>query len=248
MEKTKSINNEFYDALEDLWLEATDHPIVLLQAENRVRNPWILETLATQKPGPCHILDIGCGAGLLSHALAEKGHQVTGIDASEGSLAVAREKNSGATFLKTFAENIPLADSSFDAVCAMDLLEHVYEPEKVLQEVSRLLKPGGLFFFHTFNRNWLSYLVVIKGVEWFVKNTPKNMHIYPLLIKPQELSQMLGRCSISIENIQGLVPDLRSKGFWKLLFLRSVGKDFRFIFSKHLTTGYLGWGRKSHPT
>ncbi len=244
MERKKSINNAFYDTLDEMWLTAQDHPIALLRAENAIRNPWIIQTIETQKQSSVRVLDIGCGAGLLSHRLAEKGHEVVGIDLSIGSLEVAQKQNTGAAFLVGDASQIPFPDHSFDVVCAMDLLEHVTNPQQVIKEASRVLKPNGLFFFHTFNRNWLSYLIIIKGVEWFVKNAPQNMHVYSLFIKPKELRVMLNQTGLSVKNIQGLIPDPMSSAFWKMLSSRTVREDFRFKFSKGLQTGYVGWASK----
>ena len=248
MERKKTINNAFYDSLDAMWHTAQNHPIALLRAENNVRNPWILQTIYQKKQTASQILDIGCGAGLLSHALAEKGHFVTGIDLSLGSLKVAKRQNTGATFLMAPAENIPFPDSYFDVVCAMDLLEHVNDPNQVIQEASRVLKPGGLFFFHTFNRNWLSYLIIIKGVEWFVQNAPANMHVYSLFIKPKELTQMLTHSNLTLENIQGLIPNAKTKAFWNMILFKTIDKDFQFKFSKSPHTGYVGFAKKNIST
>lgn len=247
MQKEKSINNEFYDTLNAQWLTAEDHPIALLRAENKIRNPWILKTIEDEKKGSLSILDIGCGAGFLSNYLAEKGHFVTGIDLSEKSLEIAKKKKTGATYILANALSLPFQDASFDVISAMDLLEHVENPSKVIEEASRVLKPNGLFFFHTFNRNLLSYLLIIKGVDWFVKNAPKDMHVYSLFIKPEELKSMMQKQELSLGSIQGLVPDPFSKGFWRMLSQKVVKDDFRFKFAKNLQTGYIGWARKHSP-
>jgi 2-polyprenyl-6-hydroxyphenyl methylase / 3-demethylubiquinone-9 3-methyltransferase len=246
MERRKSgINNDFYDGLLDQWLSANDHPVALLRAENRERNPWILETITKQCPSPCRILDIGCGAGLLSNFLASKGHHVTGIDLSLKSLEVAKANGpSSATYLSANAESLPFEANAFDIVCAMDLLEHVEAPETVISEAARVLRPGGLFFFHTFNRTWLSYLLVIKGVEWFVKNTPEHMHVFSLFITPKELHEMCDLVGLDVEKMKGLRPKAFSLSFWSLLFSRKVSPRFRFIFTDSLKTGYVGIAKK----
>lgn len=240
--ESRKINNDFYNDLGESWFTAKDHPIALLRAENAVRNPWIANTIAQKKGAAQTILDIGCGAGLLSFHLAKEGHKVTGIDLSASSLALARKKTDllQAEFLEGDATKLPFAKESFDVVCAMDLLEHVESPQKVIEEASRVLKPGGIFFFHTFNRNPISYLIIIKGVEWFVKNAPKDMHIYSLFIKPKELSHFCSLAGLSIESIQGLIPKINSKSFFKMLLTKEVPEDFQFTFSSLLTTGYVG--------
>ena len=241
------INNAFYDTLDEGWFTAQDHPIALLRAENAIRNPWIAETIMKLKGSSQTVLDIGCGAGLLSNDCAKEGHLVTGIDLSPSSLALAEKesKNSKTRFIKANAEALPFEDASFDVVCAMDLLEHVESPGLVIKEAARVLKPGGLFFFHTFNRNFLSYIIIIKGVDWFVKNAPKNMHVYPLFIKPKELKAFCKAENLEVENIRGLIPDASRGAFWKMLVTGKISKDFRFTFSKSSLTGYVGFARKT---
>ncbi|MES2273539.1 MAG: bifunctional 2-polyprenyl-6-hydroxyphenol methylase/3-demethylubiquinol 3-O-methyltransferase UbiG, partial [Chlamydiota bacterium] len=194
------INNAFYEELEEQWYGASDHPIALLRAENAVRTPWIIREIEQRLGKKRRVLDIGCGAGLLTNALAKEGHQVCGIDLSKTSLEVAmrHDETKRVSYEVANAYALPYPDGHFDAVSAMDVLEHVEMPARLIQEASRVLKPGGLFFFHTFNRNPLSYLVIIKGVEWCVRNTPKNMHVYSLFIKPKELEMLCQRQSLSV--------------------------------------------------
>ncbi len=245
--KTNRINNTFYDTLDQSWFTAKDHPIALLRAENAIRNPWIAQTIEQIKGPSQTLLDIGCGAGLLSNYCAKLGHLVTGIDLSDSSLALAEKesKNPSTLYIKANAEALPFSDASFDVVSAMDLLEHVESPDLVIKEASRVLKPGGIFFFHTFNRNFLSYIIIIKGVDWFVKNAPKNMHVYPLFIKPKELEAFCLKENLKVENIQGLIPDVFTKAFWKMLSRGEIADDFRFTFCKSLLTGYVGFARKN---
>jgi 2-polyprenyl-6-hydroxyphenyl methylase/3-demethylubiquinone-9 3-methyltransferase len=135
---------------------------------------------------------------------------------------------------------LPFSDQSFDVVCAMDFLEHVEMPGHIIRESARLLRPGGLFFFHTFNRNWLSWLIVIKGVEWCVPNTPPNMHLYSFFIKPEELKGWCKEAGMALKEIQGLVPCFNTLAFWKSLATRKVDHQLKFRFTQQLTTGYLG--------
>jgi len=242
---SSSINNAFYDHLEEDWYAASDHPIALLRAENAVRNPWVIEELSRKFPSPVSVLDIGCGAGLLTNALAKAGHAVTGIDLSEKSLETAQKHDASHSvhYEKANAYSLPFPDESFDAACAMDVLEHVEEPHLLIAEASRVLKEKGIFFFHTFNRNPLSYLVVIKGVEWCVKNAPKNMHVYPLFIKPRELRSHCDDYQLTVQKIVGLHPAL-SAPFFRMLLTRKVPPNFSFRFSKSLATGYCGIAQK----
>jgi len=245
--ETKSVNNDFYDLLGDEWYERFDHPIALLRSENKTRNPWISEVLSQNVKISSKILDIGCGGGLLTSYLAEKGYQVYGIDLSQKSLDVAilQDTDQKISYLKASAEKLPYDDMSFDAVCMMDLLEHVDDYSIVIQEASRVLKPGGILFFHTFNRNLLSKIVIINGVEWFVKNTPNDMHIYEKFIKPSELKKVFNQNFLEVEHLKGLIPNILSKSFLKLLLKREIDGNFSFKFCRSLKTGYVGYARKT---
>lgn len=241
---TSIINNDFYEDLNSLWYKGgEDHPIALLRAENRVRSPWVAKMIEKKGKPSSKILDVGCGAGLLSNFLALLGHRVEGIDLSSKSLKVAKERDvtKSVNYRIGNAMEMPFDDASFDVVCAMDLLEHVDEPAKVIAESARILKPGGLFFFHTFNRNLLSRLMIIKAVEWFIPKTPKNMHVYDLFIKPQELENMCQKSGFIKPQFVGLRPDLLSKGVWRMVLKQRVESDFTFKFCKSLSTGYCGF-------
>jgi 2-polyprenyl-6-hydroxyphenyl methylase / 3-demethylubiquinone-9 3-methyltransferase len=243
------INNEFYETLGSLWLAGTDHPAALLRAENRLRAPWVLAEIEKRFSHPVSVLDVGCGAGFLTHQLAASGHRVFGIDLSESSLKIAKENDPTGTvnYRKASAYSLPFPDRSFETVCAMDVLEHVENPRQLIAEAARVLKPEGLFFFHTFNRNILSYLVVIKGVEWFVCNTPPNMHVYPLFIKPSELKRYAESEGLQVTKLLGCRPKFLSLPFLKMLFTRKVADSFSFRFSKSLATGYSGIAQKRGP-
>lgn len=241
----QAINNDFYEELGEKWFTANDHPIALLRAENAVRIPWILGILETIGKNQT-VLDIGCGAGFLTNALSKAEHQVFGIDLSQMSLQLAQKTDATQKAVYQFANaySLPYPDQMFDVVCAMDLLEHVEEPALVISEASRVLKRGGLFFFHTFNRNFLSYLLIIKGVEWRISNAPKNMHTYPLFIKPYEMREFCLQRDLQIVRLQGFRPTFFHSAFWKMLFTKKVPQNFSFRFSKSLLTGYCGYAKK----
>jgi 2-polyprenyl-6-hydroxyphenyl methylase/3-demethylubiquinone-9 3-methyltransferase len=186
---------------------------------------------------------MGCGAGFLANSLAFAGHTVTGVDLSPTSLATAHQMDTTQTvqYRCHDASSLPFPDQTFDAVCAMDVLEHVENPKALITEARRLLKPGGLFFFHTFNRSWLSYFIVIKGVEWCVKNTPPRMHVYKLFIKPQELKKLCA--GFTIEEMRGVNVKISSP-FWKMVWQRKVPTDLEFTFTNSLKVGYSGFARK----
>ncbi len=242
-EKLPPVNNAIYDDYGDRWYTADDDPVALLRAESRAKTPWIQQRLETQ--GAKSILDVGCGAGFTSNALAASGFQVTGVDLSLSSLEAARRHDSSgrATYVHADANHLPFPDAHFDAVCSLDFLEHVEDPARAIREIARVLKPGGLFFFHTFNRNWMSWLVVIKLVEWLVANTPRDMHVLRLFIKPRELNQMNLAAGMKTQEITGLRP-VFSTLTWESLRTGVVPKGLRFCLTRSTALSYLGMAKK----
>jgi 2-polyprenyl-6-hydroxyphenyl methylase/3-demethylubiquinone-9 3-methyltransferase len=237
-----AVNNAWYDGLGDSWYVAEDTPIALLRAEARHRNPWIADTIGA---GPRAVLDLGCGAGFLANYLAARGHRVTGLDTSAEALAVARRHDATGRveYLVGDACALPFSDGSFDAVCAMDLLEHVTAPDRVIAEAARVLRPGGLWFFHTFNRTWQAHLIVIKGVEWFVKNTPKDLHVIDLFRSPEAVAEMCRREQLEPVDVRGSRPRFRWP-LWRMLVTGRVGEDLAFTFTPSTKLGYTGYARK----
>ncbi|HEU5076841.1 MAG TPA: bifunctional 2-polyprenyl-6-hydroxyphenol methylase/3-demethylubiquinol 3-O-methyltransferase UbiG [Polyangiaceae bacterium] len=242
----RPVNNEIYDALGERWYSANDDPVALLRAESRLRNPWVTARLRERSRAGARVLDVGCGAGFLANHLAREGFEVTGLDASEESLAVAarHDETGRVVYQLGNALALPHADQSFDAVCAMDFLEHVEDAASVIRECARVLRPGGLFFFHTFNRNPLAWLVVIKGVEWFVKNTPRDMHVLRLFIKPSELRRLCSASGLEVVEIRGSKPVIFAASFWKMLASGVVPPDFGFEFSRSTLLAYTGFAAR----
>lgn len=245
--KSEKINNDIYHQLGERWYKAKDNPVALLRAESRARNPWVIKEIQRSFPGrQPKILDIGCGAGFLSNDLAHYGYDVTGVDSSEQSLNIARrhDHTCRVKYQSGDANHLQFPDRSFSVVCAMDFLEHVEHPDLVIQEISRVLKPDGLFFYHTLNRNFISWLIGIKCVEWFVKNTPPNMHIHRLLIKPVELHRYCEQAGMRVHRLLGTIPLIARTAFWKMLATGSIEDDFEFKLIPFPVIGYLGMAQK----
>lgn len=243
----KKINNAFYDHYGNRWYTAYDDPVALLRSENRVKLPWIITRLKSLSSKSFKVLDVGCGGGLLSNELAKFGHDVTGIDISQESLRVAQtfDVTKSVKYLMADAFNLPFEDKTFDVVTAMDFLEHVDRPFEVIQEFSRVLKPGGIFFFHTFNRNIISHLVAIKFVEWFIKNTPKNMHTIDLFIKPKEIKKYCEKAGMKFITMTGIMPKISSIDF-KMVRTGIVSPNMEFKLSKSTLLSYLGFAIKEN--
>ncbi|WP_253696494.1 bifunctional 2-polyprenyl-6-hydroxyphenol methylase/3-demethylubiquinol 3-O-methyltransferase UbiG [Bdellovibrio sp. HCB117] len=240
------VNNEAYDHLAERWYEAQDDPIALLRNQHKVEMPWILEEIRRNIGYRAEILDMGCGAGFLSNDLALAGHSVQGIDLSTSSLKVAADRDVTHTvrYQQGDVYSVPFAKESFDVVCAMDLLEHVSDPQRVIAEATRVLRPGGLFFFNTFAKNPLAWLVVIKGMEWFVKNTPKDYHVYSLFIDPEQMREWADESGLEVMQIRGIRPVFAQKAMLELIRTGVVPKDFRFKFTKLPLIAYTGYAKK----
>jgi 2-polyprenyl-6-hydroxyphenyl methylase/3-demethylubiquinone-9 3-methyltransferase len=245
MEKTSRINNALYDELGERWYSAYDDPIALLRAENRVKLPWINERILKLAFKDPLVLDVGCGAGFLCNQLAEMGLRVKGIDTSKDSLRVAKKYDRTLTvdYQLSSAYELPFEDESIEVVTCLDFLEHVEDPKRVIQECARVLRPGGLFFFHTFNRSFLSWLLVIKSIEFLVKNTPKDMHVIELFIKPEEIKSYCFEAGLLVEEMTGLRPKFSTIPL-RNYFTGIVPKEMEFQLTPSLLLSYLGVGRK----
>ncbi len=243
----QKVNNEIYHEYGDRWYTADDDPIALLRAESKAKTPWTLEQIKKHNyhHAEARVLDVGCGAGFLSNALASHGLNVTGVDLSEESIAVAKrfDKTGTVIYQKADAYHLPFPDESFDVLTAMDFLEHVDDPKTVIKEFSRVLKPNGIFIFHTFNRNILAHLIIIKFVEWLVKNTPKNMHVIRLFIKPAELSRYCSEAQLQVREMVGIRPSLRTITL-KSLLTGIVPQGLRFKLCSSLLLSYMGVAEK----
>lgn len=240
------INNEAYDLLAEKWYEAQDDPIALLRNQHKLEMPWILEEIRRNIGFRAEILDIGCGAGFLSNDLALAGHKVTGLDLSSSSLKVAesRDRTHSVKYIQGDAYHVPFPSRSFDVVASMDMLEHVSDPQQVIAEASRVLRPGGLFFFNTFNKNPLAWLVVIKGMEWFVKNTPSQYHVYSLFLEPNKLRLWMEDVGMETMAVRGIRPVFLQKPMFDLMRTGIVPKNFQFTFTKSTMIAYTGYAKK----
>jgi 2-polyprenyl-6-hydroxyphenyl methylase/3-demethylubiquinone-9 3-methyltransferase len=236
----KGINTAVYSELGERWYTADDDPIALLRAESRFRNPFVLEQIRSLG-GSADVLDLGCGAGFLSNYLAENGCNVTAVDLSEEALQVARKRDltESVKYQKADVSRLNLR-YSFDVVTAMDILEHMDDPENLVEVACRHLKPGGKFIFYTFNRNPLSYILAIKAVEVFVANVPKNLHLYEMFITPKEIKNMLMAFGFDEIDLRGVKPKLPLAHLKQIALTGRVPKDFEFEFSSNRLVAYLG--------
>lgn len=239
------VNNDVYHELGESWYTAQNDPVALLRSEAKLLTPWVEEEIRKRFSREVNILDVGCGGGFHSNRLAKSGHVVTGIDLSQESLEVARrhDETGSVNYQRADAYTLPFENQSFDVVTCMDFLEHVEDPARVIEEISRVLKEGGLFFFHTFNRNPLSHLVVIKLVEWILEKTPENLHISRLFIKPEELVEKCRSKMLKTVDLRGMRPMI-GRALAKSILKRRVDEEFSFIFTRSLAISYAGFAEK----
>jgi 2-polyprenyl-6-hydroxyphenyl methylase/3-demethylubiquinone-9 3-methyltransferase len=164
----------------------------------------------------CTVVDVGCGGGILSEALAASGAQVTGIDLGRAALAAAKRHRhlSGLTitYQRTDAETLAARHpEAFDAVVCMELLEHVPDPFSIVQACARLAKPGGHLFFATLNRTPLAFLLAIVMAERILRIVPNGTHHYARFIMPRELADWARRSGLRRSEFKGMLylPFLR---------------------------------------
>lgn len=156
------------------------------------------------------VLDLGCAGGFMAEALAARGAHVTGIDPAEGAIAAARA-HARAQGLRIgydvgVGEALPYGDASFDAVVCVDVLEHVGDLHRVMAEVARSLRPGGLFLFDTINRNPLARLATITVAEDLLRLLPRGTHDPAKFIKPAELRAAMQGAGLVPGAFTGLGP------------------------------------------
>lgn len=246
-----SVNNAFYSDLGDRWYEGDDHAIALLRAEMPLKLEFVLEQLAAHGLAPgARVLDVACGGGLVSFPLAEAGYEVHGVDLAEGAIESARSRvpaSSTATFAVGDAYALDAEDASFDAVLLLDMLEHVERPADVLAEAARVVRPGGLVVFNTFNSTPLAWLLAVHGFKFVVRDAPDHIHVFDLFIAPSELAEMAAEVGLNVEVIRGVRPAL-GKPFWWSLGHRRIHPDFQFRFTASPAVGYMGSAVRQSPT
>ncbi len=155
------------------------------------------------------VLDVGCGGGILSEAMAARGAEVTGIDMGEAPLQVAKlhglESGVKVDYRRITAEALAEEHpASFDIVTCMEMLEHVPHPESVVSACARLVKPDGNVFFSTLNRTPKSFLLAIVGAEYLLRMLPRGTHEYRRFIRPSELDEAIRAAGLETAHISGM--------------------------------------------
>lgn len=195
-----------FGALANRWWDP-EGPQKALHALNPARLGYVAERVTLHGAA---VLDVGCGGGLLSEALAREGAKVTALDLAPDLIKIAKlhRLESGVDVdyklcsVETLATEQP---GSFDAITCMEMLEHVPEPASVLAACATLLKPGGRLFVSTLNRTPAAFALAIVGAEYIAGVLPKGTHQYRDFIKPSELATWLRQTGLQLEDVSGLM-------------------------------------------
>lgn len=154
-------------------------------------------------------LDVGCGGGLLSEAMASRGALVTGIDMASSPISVAKlhllESGLEVDYQQISTEEFAAQhQAEFDVITCMELLEHVPDPSSLIHACASMLKPDGELFFSTLNRNARAFVEAIVGAEYLLKMLPKGTHRYDRFIRPSELARWCREANIEIKTLKGM--------------------------------------------
>lgn len=165
------------------------------------------------------VLDVGCGGGILSESMAQKGAKVTGIDLGEKAIKVAQlhslECGVNVEYKLIAVEQLAKeAPASFDVVTCLEMLEHVPDPASVVQACAQLVKPGGHVFFSTINRNPKAYLFAVLGAEYVLNMLPRGTHDYAKFIKPSELAAWMRSADLTLNHQIGMSYNPITKHYW----------------------------------
>ena len=177
------------------------------------------------------VLDVGCGGGILSESMAQRGAKVTAIDMGKAPLSVARlhamEADVEVDYQQITVEELAIKmPGEFDTVTCMEMLEHVPDPASVINACCQLVKPGGSVFLSTINRNPKSYLFAIVGAEYILNMLPKGTHDYEKFIRPSELDEWARKSQLELKDITGMTYNPLTKSY-------KLGRDVDVNYMTH---------------
>lgn len=218
-----------FDRLAAQWWDPAG-PMRPLHAMNPLRVDWINRRLGAPK----RLLDIGCGAGIAAETLARLGHQVLGIDAAGEAIAAAQAHAEGQhlplAYRQATPEQLLTEPPRFEVITALEVIEHVANPETFLKTLANLLEPGGTLFLSTLNRTPQSLLVAKLGAEYLLRLLPIGTHDWTRFLTPAELATTATKANLRLQETAGLTYNPRTQQWQQ---------------SKNLTINYIA---KLHPT
>lgn len=192
-------------------------PMKPLHRMNPLRTGWIAARIAAAEGrkgrdlAGLRLLDVGCGAGLASEAFARMGASVTGLDAAGEALEAAREHAAAAGLPVDYRDGTPEAlaatGENFDAVVALEVIEHVEDRDAFLSALAALVKPGGMVLLSTLNRTARSFLFAKLGAEYVLRMLPVGTHDWRMFVSPGELGAGLRRAGLAVTDLAGMTMD-----------------------------------------
>jgi 2-polyprenyl-6-hydroxyphenyl methylase / 3-demethylubiquinone-9 3-methyltransferase len=256
------IDNNIYNMEGERWWQ----PDFSLNLIRTLFNPFrvgyvkkIIELIIKTEPGKISVLEVGCGGGILTEEIAKRGFITSGIDPSESSLNTAIEhakmNNLSIKYKIGSGENLPIESNSFDVVLCCDVLEHVHDLPKVISEIARVLKNGGVFIYDTFNRTYMSKISAIKILQewkrWAIM--PPDLHVWEMFIKPEEIRSLLKENKFAWKEHHGLKPSISHLKMLYYLHKRAIGKltyeefgeKFLMVESRSTQIMYMGYAVKN---
>lgn len=236
------VNNQFYDSLD--WWKANDHMIVFLREESKIKIDYIQKSFPVLQNKK--ILDLGCGAGFISVPLAKMGAKVTALDLSAESLKILEKKakeenieNNIQTLKVDVLETLNLPEK-YDLILALDVLEHVSQPNKIIINAAKNLKQDGLFIYHTLNKSFWCWFLYLQIIPRLIKYDPKDVHVHQFNIKPQQMKTWLEEYNFQFIEQIGIHAPFFQKAVWELLTQRKLLSRLDFEYTSNLSLGYLG--------
>lgn len=263
VERTPAPDIEPYERLSESWWSDPNSPLSIIRyTMNPIRFAYVIKHLVALSFDfrGTKVLDIGCGGGFVTEEIAKFGLDTTGVDPSGGSLHTAQKHAEAMNLFVDYREGVGEAldfpNEHFDMVFCLDVLEHVRDFRPVVAEVSRVLAPGGLFFFETINRTILSYLIVIFLMQNFpyTRVIPPNVHQWGRFIKPRELRSAVRSNGMDIKDMQGILPahsfiynlPLLHKLLAQKISFHDLCRLFRCHESVCKNLCYVGYAQKKH--